>query len=440
MADLRNLRAPPPWNIEQTAYEDWRFQVELWEKCTTVDKKEKGFVLFSSIPHKDTTGAHERLRLACKNKEITLESDDAVKQILKVLDKVYKKDDLSLTFETWSTFIRLRRKDTDNMVQYITNYDRKVSELKRDGIELPETVLASQLLESVCLDKKERQLVLTAVDYSQKETMYEQMRMALIKFQGEDITTSKGNNVTFKVKEELVNTTDNEEAYYTRRNSDYGNRYGNFGNDRGNTAQRGRTNWSRGRRSRGRGYVSKNTRGRTRSLNPKDADGNLLRCNVCDSIYHFVKHCPDARQNFNEVSEDDEDCYLSMDDHQALICETVNAAVLDSACTKTVTGRAWRDTYLESLSERERSQVKTLPGGTVFSFGGERKKESFEKLILPCTIAGKKVMIQTDVVDSDIPLLLRKPDMKRFGLQINMENNTAKISDKIVDLGPGQTY
>ena len=91
-------------------------------------------------------------------------------------------------------------------------------------------------------------------------------------------------------------------------------------------------------------------------------------------VYHFVKHCPDARQNFSKVSEDYEDCYLSMDDHQALICETVNAAVLDSACTKTVTGRAWRDTYLESLSERERSQVKTLPGGTVFRFGGEMKK------------------------------------------------------------------
>ena len=44
-------------------------------------------------------------------------------------------------------------------------------------------------------------------------------------------------------------------------------------------------------------------------------------------------------------------------------------------------------------------------------------------------------MIQTDAVDSDIPLLLSKPDMKRFGLQINMENDTAKIFDKIVDLG-----
>ena len=98
MADLRNLRAPPPWNIEQNAYEDWCFEVELWEKCSRLDKKEKGFVLFSSIRSKDTTGAHERLRLACKNGEIKLENEDAVSQTLKVLDNIYKRDDFKFDF------------------------------------------------------------------------------------------------------------------------------------------------------------------------------------------------------------------------------------------------------------------------------------------------------------------------------------------------------
>ena len=62
------------------------------------------------------------------------------------------------------------------------------------------------------------------------------------------------------------------------------------------------------------------------------------------------------------------------------------------------------------------------------------KKESSEKLILPCNIAGRKVMIQTNVVDSDTPMLLSKLDMKRLGLQTNMENNTAKMFDKVTDL------
>ena len=244
MADLRNLRAPSPWNIEQNAYEDWCFEVELWEKCSTLDKKEKGFVLFSSIPSKDTTGAPERLRLACKSGEIILENEDAVSQIFKVLDKIYKRDDLSLTFETWSTFIKLRKWDTGSMAQFITTYDRKVN-FKRDDIVLPKTLLALQLLERVYLERNERQFVLTAVDHSQIETMYEQMRQALIKFQGEEFGPQKG---SFRVKEELVNTSDNEEVLDSRRSLGQ-----TSFNNRGRMTKGGRTstNWSLGRRSRG---------------------------------------------------------------------------------------------------------------------------------------------------------------------------------------------
>ncbi len=54
--------------------------------------------------------------------------------------------------------------------------------------------------------------------------------------------------------------------------------------------------------------------------------------------------------------------------------------------------------------------VKHLPGGTCFKFGGEMKKKSIERLVLPCVIAGKETTITTDVVENDIPLLLGKPD------------------------------
>ena len=231
-----------------------------------------------------------------------------------------------------------------------------------------------------------------------------------------------------------MSTSDNEEVLYSRRSLGQ-----TFFNNRGRMTRRGRrsTNWSRGRRSRGSGTTSKNVRGRSRFLNPKDVDGNILRCNICDSIYHFAQSCPEGWENINKVNEDGDawDVHLLVGDQQAFMCKTVNDAVLDSACTKTVTGRAWRDTYVESLSNEERSQIKILLGGTVFRFGGEMKKESSEKLILPCTIAGRKVMIQTDVVNSDIPLQLSKPDMERLGLQVNMENDTAKIFDKVIDLG-----
>ena len=70
--------------------------------------------------------------------------------------------------------------------------------------------------------------------------MHEQMRTALIKFHNEEFSPQKGASMTFKVKEELVNTSENEEMLYSRRNLGQ-----TSVNNRGSMTQKGRTstNW-----------------------------------------------------------------------------------------------------------------------------------------------------------------------------------------------------
>ena len=55
----------------------------------------------------------------------------------------------------------MRKKRSDNMDEYIGFFERKIGELKKEEIVLPDVVLAMQLLE-----QKDKQVVLTAVDYS----------------------------------------------------------------------------------------------------------------------------------------------------------------------------------------------------------------------------------------------------------------------------------
>ena len=81
--------------------------------------------------------------------------------------------------------------------------------------------------------------------------------------------------MTFRVKEEFVNTFESEEVLYYRRSLGQTSL-----SNRGRMTQRGRTytNWSRESRSRGSGSTSKK---RTleediRFLNPKDVDDNVL--------------------------------------------------------------------------------------------------------------------------------------------------------------------
>ena len=50
-------------------------------------------------------------------------------------------------------------------------------------------------------------------------------------------------------------------------------------------------------------------------------------------------------------------------------------------------------------------------------------------------IAGQDMMIITDTVDSDIPLLLSKTAMKKAGVKLNLQYYTAEIFGQIVYLG-----
>ena len=67
----------------------------------------------------------------------------------------------------------------------------------------------------------------------------------------------------------------------------------------------------------------------------------------------------------------------------------------------------------------------------MFKFGGGEIMRSKGEYSLPAVVAGKDVMIRTDVVGSDIPLLLSRSAMKTTGVKMDMENDTANIFGKM---------
>ena len=371
-----------------TSYEDWRFDLQLWNDWTKVDKARRGFLVFRCLP--EEKGVNEKVRFTIQTKDIKLDSEDAVAKILTVLDKWFK-DDLSVICETWSAFINMRKKRSDNMDEYIGLFERKVGELKKEGTVLPDVVLAMQLLDSSAIEQKDKQIVLTDVDYSKSDEMYAQMQSSLRKFFGEQVIPCKGVRSGLQIgigdvqiKEESANVAYNDQRSYSRGRRNFSGRASfsrNYGNNR----------WMAASGGRGRG-INQNR------MNPVDSQGKLMKCLPCESIMHFKRDCPHASKNkkdsvlqATDIEEDVNKVYdYSQENKQQLIQEAANMAILDSACTKTVTGCIWRDIYLESLSKEERNKIKHYPGGTNFKFGGETKIRSIEKLEIPCNVAGKK--------------------------------------------------
>ena len=78
---------------------------------------------------------------------------------------------------------------------------------------------------------------------------------------------------------------------------------------------------------------------------------------------------------------------------ECLLGETLNKALLDCGCTKTVCGEVWLKCYLESLTEDELKRIYQEESCSRFKFGDNKLITANRRLIIPCIIANKQVML-----------------------------------------------
>ena len=132
-----------------------------------------------SLPEKDSSNIRDKV--FCDVSLEDLKSDDGVKKLIKFMDNLFKKDELSEAYEIFSDFERFKRSPTMTMDTYTMEFDKLYNKTKKFAMVLPESVKAFKLLEGAELKQKDWQLVLTGVNY---DTLNKQINSALKKFFG----------------------------------------------------------------------------------------------------------------------------------------------------------------------------------------------------------------------------------------------------------------
>ena len=178
--------------------------------------------------------------------------------------------------------------------------------------------------------------------------------------------------------------------------------------------------------------------------NPKDNKGNFTICRRCRSIYHWISDCPHnvslnsgKSSNSTFYSKNEEDIHIALfqscspasseDQITSLVTETFCHGVIDSGCSKTVAGKNWLDDYLGTLSEKDIENIEYYESSAIFRFGDSNPVTSQGKAVLPVVMGGKKVRLETEIVKSDIPLLLSKDTMKAAKAQQDYENDCISL-------------
>ena len=175
-----------------------------------------------------------------------------------------------------------------------------------------------------------------------------------------------------------------------------------------------------------------------RKTNPVNSSGNITKCSVCQSIYHWYKECPhkindaDGNQVKSSLfSKEVYNCYCYIN---KFVGETFNHAVLDSGCTKTVCGESWLNNYIDTISADDKQKVVESKSDTKLKFGDGNTVQAIKEVKIPAQIGNKEVDIHTDIINNELPLLLSKDAMKKAETTIYFTKDKINILGQEMDM------
>ena len=430
-----NFKKSPPVLSKCASYEDYKKLLELWTKFTSLDKSEQGTAVLLSLE-----GKAQEAVLELETTDIS--ADNGVENIIQRLDKIYLQDTLIKKYEALDSFENYKRPSDVSVSAYILEFDKRYLRTKNLGTQMSDDLLAYRLLRNANLGDQYTKLVKATAKLE-----YESMKQQLKNLFSEAFSSNAGScnepivsasGMAFKEEADTFQQSsyEHETLYSSAKKQWKGD--GNYQPFR---------NWNRKKTSNKTTHQSPpsnrkdgSSSATQKGKNPLKSDGKRTRCFHCESINHHIQNCPDlAGEKSSEDTLFNNEVILCEGDIDNtlvsnLVAESLNCALLDSGASKTVCGRSWLNSYVDSLSEIDRLKLKRKSSESVFRFGDGNKVGSSEIVTIPATLGSRDITISTDVVDKDIPLLLSKKAMKDVGMNLNFETDTVTLFGEDIKL------
>ena len=218
---MSSFKNPPLFDSVNKPYDRYVDEIRAWAFITDLEKEKQGIAIALSFPENDPSGIRDKVfnEIAVT----TLKEENGVETLITYLNTLFSKDELCEVYERYTTFDRYSKTDEVKMDDFILAFERLYNRIKQKEMALPQVVLAFKLLEASKISHRDRQLVLTGVNYEQKETLFDQMKNSLRKFHGEQSLTSLESQAcgTLTIKYEPKT----ESTFYTRKSQNFYQKY-----------------------------------------------------------------------------------------------------------------------------------------------------------------------------------------------------------------------
>ena len=357
----------------------------------------------------------QRIELETQNGMLDPADENIILAVVDKMKKWFGKTKIDEASEAWKSFRDIARNKEEPIDDFLFRFETAESKMRQAVVQIPNQILALQLLEGINVTSDQRRNILVNVKVENTDTVYDDMKSS--------VRLMKGSLVE-NVVETKEDTSKEEEEINFNKNEHYRNQSRSGSRQRSNPRSFDRnrsTSWERGRRY-DRNYSRDRNRGRynkSRSYSRSRGESKERRGNRSYEAVNLI---------FKETGAE----------AKIETSENLDKMIIDCGTTKTVAGKKWMMNHLSSLPEEERRNIQEREEDRYFRFGNSIRYPSKREVTIPIKLGKLDSHLNVSVVDASIPLLLGKPDLKRLGFVINFEDDTV-YTTKTHELFPLET-
>ena len=256
----------PKWEKQENV-KPFLSRLQRWNE---IEKgKGKYLLLLESLQDSGRNKEKQRVELEVQNGMMDPEDENVINNVSTKLQKWFGKTRVDEASEAWDLFVDIKRAKDENIDAFLLRFETIESQMKSSAVDIPNTILALQLLKSIDVSSNQKQNILVHVDIDDPDTNYEKLKSSIRLLKGclvektddDDEVNYTGNNKFIRSRSKSKSNPRFEDRSFDRKD---------VGKDRTSSRERGRSRERRYSQERspyrGRSF-SQNGRGRSYSIN-----------------------------------------------------------------------------------------------------------------------------------------------------------------------------
>ena len=141
---MSNLNKSPPLLSKSKTYDDWIKLLSIWLKFTSLKSEKQGLAIVLTLEGE----AHEEVLEIHTD---VISRKDGVSKIIKRLNKIYRKGELSQKYNALEAFETYKRKGSTSICDFLTEFEKRLQKTRTYGTIMSDDLLAYHLLKGAKL-------------------------------------------------------------------------------------------------------------------------------------------------------------------------------------------------------------------------------------------------------------------------------------------------